>query len=302
MHCHLIQQVSDLIGQGMPRLPAFPLNKFTPIPCIHITKPNSHKSCKGLQLTAKMEAGKADPLLLRGKKCSSNCSSPVLQLKQRDTPFKHSTTSWDKIIRSLSVCGQLAKWKRKPLVFIVTRPFLTTSHFLDSLKWVMCAFLKHLRGRAGNLGAPHTHQCHSPLSGMCKFASPWSSLLYIWHVLGGNVLASQELTQGRAGTSIWPSLSEKEQGRWVLKLPRSSTPKMALLGTTLVGMFNPSRSKSVLMVTFFIFFIFCHLTLGCFLVLFRKCHLSYTHYGPSKFLHYVYAQALSHIHTMSSPF
>ena len=29
------------------------------------------------------------------------------------------------------------------------------------------------------------------LSGMCKFASPWNSILYIWHVLGGDVPASR---------------------------------------------------------------------------------------------------------------
>lgn len=33
---------------------------------------------------------------------------------------------------------------------------------LDPLKWVMCSFLKYFRGRAENLGAPHTHPCHSP--------------------------------------------------------------------------------------------------------------------------------------------
>lgn len=120
----------------------------------------------------------------------------------------------------------------------------------------MCAFLNHLRGRTGNLGASHTHPCHPLLSGMCKFASSWSSLLCIWHVLGGNVLASQELTQGRAGTSIWPFLSEHEHGRWVLKLPRSSTPKMARSGMTLVGMLSPSHSKSLITVASFLSFIF----------------------------------------------
>lgn len=32
---------------------------------------------------------------------------------------------------------------------------------------------------------------------MCKFASPWNSLLYIWHVLGGDVPASQGTYSGQ---------------------------------------------------------------------------------------------------------
>lgn len=132
----------------------------------------------------------------------------------------------------------------------MTWPCPTIFHFLNSLKWVMCSFLKHLRGKEGNLGAPHTHPSHSPLSGMCKFASPWSSLLYIWRVLG-NVLASQELTQGRAGTSIWPSLSEQGRGRWGLKLSGSSTPKKAPLRLTRAGILYPSHSKNIIMVASF---------------------------------------------------
>lgn len=120
---------------------------------------------------------------------------------------------------------------------------------------------------------------------MCKFASPWSSLWYRWRVLG-NVLASQELAQGRAGMSIWPSLSEQEQGSWGLKLPRSSTPKMAHLGLTLAGILYPSHSKSIVMVTSFLFF--APFDLRGLPVLFRKRHLSYTHFEPSKLLDYVY--------------
>lgn len=51
----------------MPRLPAFPLNKFTLILCSHVSKPNSQESYRGLHLIAKTGAENSDPLLLRGR-------------------------------------------------------------------------------------------------------------------------------------------------------------------------------------------------------------------------------------------
>lgn len=93
------------------------------------------------------------------------------------------------------LCGQSLPGHPIPVAF-----------FPGSLKGV-------LRGRAGSRGLLAPILAFAPLSGMCKFASPWNSLLCMWRVLGGDVPAPQGSTQGRAGTIRRPSPSEPEQGR-----------------------------------------------------------------------------------------
>lgn len=64
------------------------------------------------------------------------------------------------------------------------------------------------------------------------------------------MLASQELTQGRAGTSIWPLYQNKNRGDGSSSYP-GVAPEDGLFRITLVGIFNSSRSKSIIMIASF---------------------------------------------------
>lgn len=96
---------------------------------------------------------------------------------------------------------------------------MTVSQFPDPSFFPQCFQMNHVllpkvlqRKSRQSGGTSHLSLPFPPTSGMCKCASPWNSLLYIWHVLGEDVPASQKTHSG-AGLDPTYGLSDQNQNR-----------------------------------------------------------------------------------------